>query len=49
MFHTTNHFMGKNSKRTSNDQRSDVRQTHENNNAERQAMLDNRSRQMNRK
>ena len=49
MFHTTNHLMGKNSKRTSNDQRSDVRQTHENNNAERQAMLDNRSRQMNRK
>ena len=49
MFHTTNHLMGKNSKRTSNDQRSDVRQTHENNNAERQAMLDNRSIQMNRK
>ena len=39
--------MAKKSNRTPNDQRSDVHQTHENNNAERQAMLDNRSRQLN--
>ena len=41
--------MGNKKERASNDQRSDVHQTHENNNSERQAMLDNRSRQMNKK
>ncbi len=48
IFPTLNYSMG-NSKRTPNEQRSDVNQTHENNNPERQAMLDNRSRQINKK
>ena len=38
--------MSNNSKRTSNDQSADVHQTLENTNSERQAMLDNRSRQI---